>query len=118
MGRLTAGLAIALLASLAANGAMGWAYLGQRDTATVATTETKQADGVAKACGEGVKTLATQADKRHKEAAPKVEAARQQAEAHDKQADQILATPPAVPGDACASAQAVLDAWWARKAQP
>lgn len=109
---------IALAISLAINAALGWAYLGQRDAATVATTETKQADGVAQACTEGVKTLGTQAKKRHADAAPKIEEARQQAEAHDKVADQILATPPSVPGDECKSAQAVRDAWWERKAKP
>jgi hypothetical protein len=111
-------LHVVLAISLAANAALGWAYLGQRDTATVATTETKQADGVAKACSDGVKALSNQAAKRHKEAAPKVEAARQQAEDAGKLAIEIISTPAAVPGDACASSQAALDAWWTRKAQP
>ena len=39
MGRLTAGLALALLASLAANGLLSWAYLGQRDDATQARAD-------------------------------------------------------------------------------
>lgn len=111
-------LALLLSLSMAANTALGWLYLGQRDTATVATTETKQADGVAKACTEGVKTLGTQAAKRHADGAPKVEAARQQAEDAGRQAFQILTTPPAVPGDDCKSAQATVDAWWAGRAQP
>jgi len=106
---------IALAISLAANVALGWAYLGQRDTATAAQTETKQADGVAQACTEGVKTLGTQAKKRHADAAPKIEAADKAAEEAGKLAIQIISTPAAVPGDACASAQAALDAWWERR---
>ncbi len=108
-------LALLLALSVAANAALGWAYLGQRDTAVVATTETKQADGVARACGDGVKTLAKQAEKRHTEAAPKVEAARQQAEEAGELAIQIISTPPAVPGDECKSAQAARDDWWERR---
>lgn len=111
-------LVIPLAISLAANAALGWAYLGQRDTTTVATTETKQADGVAKACTEGVKDLGKQAAKRHAAAAPKIEAASQQAEKAGKLAVQIISTPAAVPGDACASAEAALDAWWERKTKP
>lgn len=111
-------MTVILAISLATNVALGWAYLGQRDTAVEATTETKQADGVAKSCTEGVDSLGKQAAKRHADAAPKVEAARQNAEEAGKLAVQIISTPAAVPGDACASAQAALDAWWARKTQP
>lgn len=111
-------LGLLLAISLAGNAFLGKAYLGKRDDAVVATTETKQADGVAKACGDGVKNLSAQATKRQQDAAPKVEAARQQAEDAGKLAIEILTTPAAVPGDACASAQAALDAWWTRKAQP
>lgn len=111
-------ITVVLAISLAANAALGWVYLGQRDTATVAKTETKQADGVSKACTEGVKTLSKQAAKRHADGAPKVAAATQQAEDAGKQAVQILTTPPAVPGNDCKSAQATVDAWWERRAKP
>lgn len=111
-------LGLLLAISLAGNAFLGKAYLGQRDTATVATTETKQADGVAKTCTDGVKTLSTQAVKRHAEGAPKVEAADKAAEEAGKLAIQIISTPAAVPGDTCASAQAALGEWWARKAKP
>lgn len=114
---MTAAQVLALLLSLSmtANTALGWLYLGQRDTATVATTETKQANGVAKACTEGVKTLGTQAAKRHVDGAPKVEAADKAAEEAGRQAFQILTTPAAVPGDDCKSAQATVDAWWQQR---
>jgi hypothetical protein len=109
---------VILAISLAANAALGWAYLGQRDTATVATTETKQADGAAKACSDGVKDLSKQAAKRHADGAPKVAAADKAAEEAGKLAVQIISAPQAVPGDACASAQVALDDWWTRKVKP
>jgi len=115
MSPVTVGLAVSLAISLAANAALGWSYLGQRDTAVVAKTETKQADGVSKACGDGVKNLAAQATKRHADAAPAVEAARKQAEDAGELAIQIISTPPAVPGDECKSAQAARDDWWERR---
>ena len=84
MGRLTAGLALALLASLAANGLLGWAYLGQR---------------------------AIEAQAARAEAAA-------QARTHHQKADAILATPPAVPGNDCRSAQLRVDNWLKGRAQP
>ena len=75
MGRLTAGLAIALLASLAANGAMGWAYLGQRDDAAQARADLgameQQRDSArqaASACSDATDDLRTLADQRAIEA--------------------------------------------------
>lgn len=103
---------VVLAISLAANALLGYAYLGQRDTATVAKVEQRQAVGVALNCSEGTDSLDRQAKKRHQDAAPKIAAAQQQAQQHNREADRILATPPAVPGDACASAQAELDTWW------
>ena len=71
MGRLTAGLALALLASLAANGLLGWAYLGQRDDATQARADLgameQQRDGAradARACSDATDDLRTLADQR------------------------------------------------------
>lgn len=103
---------IVLAISLAANAALGYTYLGQRDTATVAKVEQRQAVGMALNCSEGTEKLETAAAQRKTAAAPKIAAAQQQAQQHDREADRIMATPPAVPGDACASAQAELDTWW------
>lgn len=110
-------LAIVLAISLAANAALGWAYLGQRDSAVVATTKTTQAEGVAQACSTGVKNLRAKADKRHADAVPQIEAVRQDAEASNKQADEILATPATVAGDDCRSAQARVSTWWNERGQ-
>ena len=58
-------LAVLLLISLAANGVLGWAYLGQRDSTTAARTailgverERDGARGAAQACSDGVEGLA------------------------------------------------------------
>lgn len=105
-------LSILLAISVGLNLWFGSAYLGQRDTATVAKVEQRQAVGVALDCSEGTDSLDRKAKQRHQDAAPKVQAAQQQAQQHNREADRILATSPAVPGNACASAQAELDAWW------
>jgi len=106
---------IILAISLAANAALGWAYLGQRDNTTMAKVEERQAVGVALECSKGTEELAAKAEQRRQQAAPKVQAARKSAAQHNRKADQILATSPAVPGDACASAQAVVDDWWEKR---
>lgn len=111
-------LALLLAISAAGNAAQGYLYLGQRDKAVVSATKEEHAVGVAMGCGKGVEELTEQADKRHLEAAPKIAAARQQAQQHNREADRILATPPAVPGNACASAQAVVDDWWRGRVKP
>ena len=108
----------ALLISLGANAGLGWSYLGQRDKATVAVVKTEQATGAAVACSQGVDKLETQAAKRKAEAAPKIAAAQKLADAGDKRADEILATPATVPGDDCRSAQARVDTWWQGRAKP
>ena len=105
-------LAILLAISLIANAALGYAYLGQRDKATVAVVQEQHATGAAQECNKGTEQLETKAKERQAAAAPKIEAAKHKAKALDAQADQILTAPAAVPGDACASAQARLDRWW------
>jgi len=106
---------VILAISLAANAALGWAYLGQRDNTTTAKVGERQAVGVAMECSKGTEQLETKAQERKAAAAPKIAEAKKQAEQHNRKADKILATPPAVPGDACASAQAVVDDWWEKR---
>ena len=101
--------------SLAINALFGYAYLNQRDTATVAKVEQRQAVGVATKCSEGTEKLAAKAGQREAAAKPKRKAAADKAREHETQAQQILSTPPAGPGNACASAQAELDNWWERR---
>lgn len=111
-------LAIILAISLLSNAALGYAYLGQRDTATVAIVETRQATGAVIACTQATEGLETQAVKRKAAAKPKIEAAAKVAEGKDREADKILSTPAATQGDDCKSAQARVDNWWQERAKP
>ena len=116
---------IALAISVAANAALGWAYLGQRDETAAARADLRgmegQRDGArqaASACSDSVDDLRELADRRGREAAQARSAASGKAQGHNKRADQILATPAPVLGDACASAQARVDEWLKGRAQP
>lgn len=116
---------IALAISLAANAALGWAYLGQRDDTTEARTALRdmegQRDGArqsASACSDSVDDLRELADKRAREAAPARAAAASAAQGRNQLADLILSTPAPVPGDVCASAQARVDDWLKGRAKP
>ncbi len=114
-----------LAGSLIANMLLGWAYLEQRDDATEARGETQamqqQRDGIrsaASACSVGVERLAEAGEQRAAAAAPVRQAAADRAADHNRKADEILAAPPAVPGDACVSAQARVDDWLKGRAAP
>ena len=115
----------ALALSLALNAALGLAYLGQRDKTTEAqsavTAMEQQRDGAraaASACSDAVEDLRTVADQRAAEAkAARAEAAAK-ARWHNKKADDILATPAAVPGDDCRSAQVRVADWIKGRAKP
>lgn len=114
-----------LALSLALNAALGLAYLGQRDKTTEAqsavTAMERQRDvarEAASACSDAVEDLRTVADKRAAEAkAARAEAAAK-ARGHNKKADSILATPAAVPGDDCRSAQVRVSEWLKGRARP
>ena len=110
---------------VAANAVTTWAYLAQRDAAAVAKTALHdmrdQRDGAreaASACTDAVDDLRTLADRRAKEAEEARRAAAKRAQGHNQRADAILAAPPAVPGDACASAQVRVDEWLKGRAAP
>lgn len=111
-------LAVVLAISLIANAFLGYAYLGQRDTAVEAKTDVKHVEAAAQECSKGTEQLEKQGKQREADAAPKRAAAAAKAAEHNRAADRILTTPAAVPGNACASAQAELDAWWAGKVKP
>lgn len=113
---------------MAANGLLGWLYLGERDALTEARSEASQkvqemagARGAAQACSTRVDELLTLAGKRAQEAEAARLADSAKATTHNRRADEILAAPPAVPavpGDACASAQARIDGGIKGRAQP
>ncbi|WP_326999327.1 hypothetical protein [Comamonas testosteroni] len=115
-GRIQFGLVLALLASLAGNLVQGWAYLAQRDRATVATSEAQHheqrsagAQAVAKACSDGVGAVAAATIAQQTRAAPALAAAAAHAQVLNKRADSTLATAPGL--DACADMQAMGDEW-------
>lgn len=123
--KLLAAAVLALLASLLGNVLLTRAYLGQRDAATTARASvgemTQQRDGardLAVACSDAVDNLRELADKRKREGEATRASAAALARVHEQRADEILATPPAVPGDACASAQHRVDSWLQGRAQP
>jgi hypothetical protein len=108
-------LATLLAISVAANAAMGWAYLGQRDSAVTHEVREGTALATAELCSKGTAQLGAAADQREREAAPARQAAADKNRGHQAQAQRIMAKPAAVPGNACASAQGVVDDWWERR---
>lgn len=123
--RLLAAAVLVLLASLLGNVLLTRAYLGQRDAATAARASvgemTQQRDGardLAAACSDAVDDLRELADRRKKEGEAARTSAAAQARKHEQRADEILAAPPAVPGDACTSAQHRVDSWLQGRVKP
>lgn len=123
--KLLAAAVLALLASLLGNALLARAYLGQRDAATTARASvgemTQQRDGardLAAACSDAVDDLRELADRRKREGEAARTSAAAQARVHERRADEILATLPTVPGDACASAQHRVDSWLQGRTKP
>ncbi|MDR0213244.1 MAG: hypothetical protein LBJ15_04480 [Comamonas sp.] len=105
----------ALVVALAGNALQGYVYLQQRDELTVARTKLDQAGGdtalaraAAEACSGSVEGLATSAAVLASQLTAERDAAAIHAGRLYAAADKILRTPPAVPGDACASARALV----------
>ena len=112
----------ALAVSLTANAALGWLWLGARDDAAAshARVQAVQAElgaalAVGQACSDGVAELQRQAETRAQEAAKARAEAQSRAKQYALRADQVLSTPPAVPGDDCASAKARVADWLQRR---
>nr|WP_315540218.1 hypothetical protein [uncultured Comamonas sp.] len=114
---------VALAASLAGNAIQGYGYLQQRDALTEARTtlthaagETATAQAAANSCSASIEALSTAAAVQAALGTQAREFANTLAGKHSAAADKILSTPPAVPGNDCASAQArVADLLAARK---
>jgi hypothetical protein len=111
-------LLVSLGLSLAGNAALGWAWVGAREKAATTILQRDDARAVASACSDATDDLRELADKRAAEAKKAQAAARTAANARQQTANTILSTPPAVPGDACASAQVRVDAWLRGRVQP
>lgn len=104
-------LLVALAISVAVNAALGWAYLGQRDETTEAAGQRDQARADATACSDAVQDLRELAEKRKAAAAPARADAASTAQGLQQRADYTLGLQPKVPGDMCASMQALGDEW-------
>ena len=104
-------LLAAIALSLAANGVLGWAWLGQRDDTTAAIGQRDQARGDATACSAATEALREQAIKRRTAAAPARASASTAAQGLNQRADRTLGLQPMAPGDMCASMQALGDEW-------
>ncbi|MET3915983.1 hypothetical protein ABID97_002765 [Variovorax sp. OAS795] len=111
-------LLVALGLSVAVNAALGWAWVGAHEKAATTVVERDNARSAASACSDATEDLRDLADKRAAEAKKAQAVARAAATGRQQAAHTILSTPPAIPGDACASAQLRVDAWLKGRAQP
>ncbi|MGJ7557062.1 hypothetical protein ACSFBI_23985 [Variovorax sp. RB3P1] len=111
-------LLVSLGLSVAGNAALGWAWVGARETAATTTLQRDDARAVASACSDATDDLRELAEKRSAEAKKAHAIARDAATARQQTAQMILSTPAAVPGDVCASAQVRVDTWLRGRVQP
>ena len=107
-----------LAASVAINAALGvaWQRAGNRARelqAQIAAVQSERDHALqsAQACSDGVARLQALAESRAREAAAARRQAAQAAADHARRADEVLAAPPAVLGDDCASAKARVADW-------
>ncbi|KQM78925.1 hypothetical protein [Xylophilus sp. Leaf220] len=111
-------IAYLLAASIAANAALGWAWIDARDARTVAEQQRDQARADATAASDAVEALEDVAKKRAAAAKPVQAAARAAAVAAQQRATQEIATRAAVAGDDYASVQVRLQRWEQGRAKP
>lgn len=111
-------LLVALGLSVAGNAALGWAWVGAREKSATTLVERDNARAAASACSDATEDLRDLADKRHAEAKKAQAVARAAATGRQQAANTILSTPPAVPGNACASAQVRVDGWLRGRVRP
>ncbi|WP_039049158.1 hypothetical protein [Comamonas thiooxydans] len=111
--KIVAALSLALLLSLAGNVGLALMYVGQRDAATLARSDADHAGEKeslartsANVCTKAVDALQLAGEGLKQERDQARAQAAAAATGHKARADKILSTPAAVPGDACASAQA------------
>ncbi len=111
-------LAYLLVASIAANAALGWAWIDARDARTVAEQQRDQARADATAASDAVEALDDLAKQRAAAAKPVQAAARAAAVAAQQRATREISTPAAVSGDDYASVQARLQRWEQGRVKP
>lgn len=104
---------IALAISVAANAALGWAWLDARDAATAAIGDHDRARADAAASSDATQDHRDLADQRKREADTGRAAA-----THEQRAVAILARPACVAGDDCRSAAQRSGDWLASRSAP
>ena len=111
-------LVLTLAMSVAGNVALGRAWLSVRDDLATAIVQRDTARADATACSDATDDLRELADKRAVAATPARAAAATTARTLNRRADTTLASAQAVPGDMCASLQALGDDWLQLRAKP
>lgn len=104
-------LALALAVSLGGNALLVHEYLSERDAAAAARVTADSNLALANQCSDGVQSLKAAADARAAQAEGARDAALKLAQAAQARGLQLVAKPPAVPGNDCASAKAQVDDW-------
>lgn len=118
MNPIFVAMAVALGISIGANVLQGIAYLDARDDRVLADANLGQARASVRTCSAGVERLQLLAAKRGQEAAAARRKADQSARDHERRAQEILVSAPAVPGDDCRSADVAIRQWLQGRAKP
>jgi regulator of protease activity HflC (stomatin/prohibitin superfamily) len=111
MNPILIALVISLALSVTANGLLGWQWLGTRDDLAKSVEQHRQTKAIANECSENTDRLASEAYKQGQRAEADRAKAKAAADAKRKKADQILLTPPTVPGNDCKSAMDRAAGW-------
>lgn len=104
-----------LAVSALANAALTSVYLGARDDVARVRAERDTANGAALSCSKATDRYREAAENRAVAAEKRAAAAQATAKLLEGRADGELSRQPAVPGDACASAQVETDEWVAKR---
>jgi hypothetical protein len=111
MNPIMVALGVLLATSVAGNALLFDALGDARDRATRADAGRRTAVGAAQTCSNYVGKLSLDAKKRVEDAKPLIEASAVAAKAANARADGEVMRTPAVPGNACASAEAENREW-------
>lgn len=113
--RLLIAMGVALVASLIVNAWQVSVYLGQRDRVATVIEQRDTAQAAAMQCSQATDKLRDEAEAQAKAAQAAIDKARKEARSANARADAERNRRQAVPGDACASAQAETREWLERR---
>lgn len=115
MNPITVAIGVLLVTSMAGNAFLFSALGETRERAAKSEVGRQTAVGAAQTCSNYVGKLGKDAEARAANAKPLIEAANSAAKVANTQADAEVQRAPAVPGDACASAEAETREWLQRR---